>query len=147
MTKRLTKLKERADVYNTRVDDEEQRIAELERKRRTRELIETGGLVWKGGAGSWPKERVLGLVLAAVEHNDRAAFSRWEARGAAALNPASRVPATAKFKAGIDASASEALAKAGFKFNKLREEWEGRVVEADAATLVRTLGGEFKLLP
>lgn len=148
MSKKIERLQQKADVASTRLEEEKQKLAEKQRKARTRALIEHGGLVAKAGLDAWPKERMLGAMLAAASTTDAAKLRAWEQRGAAVLNGAkARVPATAKFDAEIDRTASTALKDIGFKYNPLRKEWEGRVVAADAADLVQKLGGEFKLLP
>jgi hypothetical protein len=65
--------------------DEEKRKAEVERKARTHELINLGGLVAKAGLDAWDTDTLMGALLSLATVQDQQKKQHWKVKGQEAL--------------------------------------------------------------
>ena len=100
-------------------------LKEAERKARTRQLIQAGGLVEKAGLLALDANALYGLLLAAkTGADDPDTLAHWTALGGRAFLREARA--------------------AGLRFNRLRAEWEGRAEFDKAAAIANDHGGAIR---
>lgn len=114
---RMNKLKEMEASLNVQ-----------ERKRRTRKLIELGGLVSKAQLEDWNSNTLLGALLFLKENeSNQQQINAWTHKGGStfASEKVQKTPVIVKFKAQPGAEVRTTLKSLGLKWNALRKEWEG----------------------
>jgi hypothetical protein len=134
-----------------RLAEREMQLKEAERKARTRQLIQAGGLVEKAGLLALNANALYGLLLAAkTGADDPDTLAHWTALGGRAFAREARAEDEAKeplvisFPAPVARAVASALRAAGLRFNRLREEWEGRADFEKAAALAKDHGGAIR---
>jgi hypothetical protein len=137
----------RADARKARAEQEAARLKLMQRKERTRHLIEIGGLAVKAGIDELPPSALYDRFLTiAAEASDKKAVASWERAGSRHFQAEEdiRVVAVAKFTSKIEPELAASLRSIGFRWNRYLKQWEGKVEYAEAAPLVRGQGGKIE---
>ncbi len=127
----------------------EARLRLIQKKADSRSAAEMGRLAAKAGLGQLSPAALFGCFLQAVaQAGDAAQVAAWEELGATALSPTDqtdrRVVAVAHFAAKPPADVVTALRQHGFRWNRILDQFEGRVIfaaAAAAAAVVTNAGG------
>jgi Conjugal transfer protein TraD len=134
-----------------RLAEREMLLKEAERKARTRRLIQAGGLVEKAGLLELEPNALYGAVLSLRDRADNAEQIReWAALGGRAFAREARAedeakePVAVSFPAPVARGVASALRAAGLRFNRLREEWEGRADFDKAEAVAKDHGGAIR---
>jgi len=119
-----------------RLAAEELKLRFKERKARTRNLIELGGLVVKAGLDTLPINALYGGLLSlkdALEKDD-AIQAIWVVKGNATFNQEQqeKVAIILKFEKETKDNVRELLREHGLMWNKFREEWYGYTTDLDS---------------
>lgn len=117
IAQRINKLKEMEASLNVQ-----------ERKRRTRRLIELGGLVSKAHLAHWDPNTLFGALLFIKEKEvDPLQLESWTHKGGStfASEKVQKSPVIVKFDTPPLDDVRTALKSLGLKWNSLRQEWEG----------------------
>ncbi len=104
-----------------------------ERKKRTRRLIEIGGLAEKANLKDWPANTLLGAFLSIQEkESDKKQMDAWAHKGGSAFASEKSLssrkrgsPVIVKFETQPSEEIRASLKSLGLKWNALRKEWEG----------------------
>jgi hypothetical protein len=140
---------ERAAARKARAEQEAARLKLMQRKERTRRLIEIGGLAVKAGIDQLPPAALYDRFMAiAAEATDKKSVASWERSGSRHFQAEedSRVVAVAKFLGKIEPELAASLRSVGFRWNRYLKQWEGKVEYDDAEKLVVGQGGKIKQL-
>ncbi len=138
---------EKAAQRKARAEQEEARLRRVQRKQRTRRLIELGGLAIKAGIDTLSTAALYDRFLhIAEEAKDPKAVASWERSGGRHFQREqdSRVVAIARFDGKIEPEVAASLRALGFRWNRIVEHWEGKVDFADAKKTVETAGGAIE---
>ena len=123
----------------------EARLKLIQKKAETRSLGEISRLAVKAGIDRLSPAALYGSFLQiAADAADPDKITEWEAKGRAALHVPendNRMVAIAKFTDKPAAETATGLRQLGFRWNRILDQWEGRVVFADAAKFVSAAGG------
>lgn len=122
-----------------------------ERKRRTRRLIELGGLISKAKLDHWHSNSLFGALLAIKEkEQDKNQMDDWSYKGGIAFSAEKssipKSPVIVKFEEIPTDEMKRSLKSQGLKWNALRQEWEGYVVLEDLRTLLIDQNAEIREL-
>lgn len=122
-----------------------------ERKKRTRRLIELGGLVSKAKLEHWSSNSLFGALLFLKEkEQDKSQMDDWDYKGGVAFSvekssiPKSSVIVT--FEEVPSDNIKRSLKSLGLKWNGLRQEWEGHVVVEEVKSLLKNQKAEIQEL-
>lgn len=140
---------ERAAARKARAEQEAARLKLMQRKERTRHLIEIGGLAVKAGIDQLPPAALYDRFMAiAAEASDKKAVASWERSGSRHFQTEedSRVVAVAKFPGKIEPELAASLRSVGFRWNRYLKQWEGKVEYDEAEKLVVAQGGKIRNL-
>jgi hypothetical protein len=136
------------EQQKARLSEQEARLRADERKVRTRQLIQAGGLVDKAGLLELEPNALYGALLSLKDSAaDKEQIGQWAALGGRAFAREARLAEEGKeaivlaFPAPLDRDATTALRGAGFRFNKLMKHWEGLARFDEASALAATHGG------
>ena len=136
------------EQQKARLAEQEAKLKTAERKQRTRQLIEAGGLVDKAGLLDLDSNALYGALLSLRDGvSDKDQVSKWTARGGRAFDREARLrdegkePIVLTFAAALDRDTTTALRGAGFRFNKVLQHWEGLARPDDAQQLAAAHGG------
>jgi hypothetical protein len=138
---------QRAGQKRIKAEQEEARLRTIQRKMRTRGLIEMGGLVVKAGLDELPPTALYAALLRiAAEVKNPETIALWEREGARHFQAEedARIAAVARFPAIIERDLAAALRKLGFRWNRIVEQWEGKVDFTEAKQTVETAGGSIQ---
>ena len=147
-------LAERLRVHEqqkARLAEQEAKLKADERKARTRQLIQAGGLVDKAALLELEPNALYGALLSL--HGgaaDPEQLRQWTALGGRAFAREARLAEEGKetivlaFPAALGRDATTALRGAGFRFNKLLQHWEGLARFDEAEALAREYGGTVR---
>lgn len=119
-----------ANARKAKAEQEAARLKIMQRKERTRRLIEIGGLAVKAGIDDLPAsalyDRFLAIADAAKEPD---AVTKWEHAGSRSFHEeeSARVVAIAKFTGKIEPELAATLRSVGFRWNRFLKQWEGKV--------------------
>ncbi len=144
-------LAERKEVHaqrKARLAEVDARFALADRKLRTRKLIEAGGLVDKAGLLGLEPNALYGALLSLKEPAaNPETIEQWAAHGGrtfareARERDEGREAIVIAFPALVPKDVGNALRKAGFRFNRILQHWEGLARYDDAEALARENGG------
>lgn len=145
---KVTEQKVRLEQKKNRLVAEEIKLRLKERKMRTRHLIEVGGLVTKACLDNLPTNTLYGafLFLASSLESNHAIKDEWAKLGKATLDQeqTTKQAVILKFEQKPSSEIRQTIRGYGLKWNQLREEWYGYVV--DIHTLKSDLGTiEYKI--
>ncbi len=139
------------EQQRARLQLEENRVREAERKARTRGLIEAGGLVDKAGLLGLEANVLYGALLAlAARASDGAQVARWEAEGGRAFDreakarDAAKEPLVIVLAGAQPATVTARLRGLGFRWSKVLQHWEGLASYAEAKAAADELGGTLR---
>jgi len=116
------------EIKKCKIKQLEASVKTAERKARTRQLIELGGLVSKAGLDSFDTNTLLGALLEVSEKSsDKKILNAWTHKGGIAFNQekSQKVAVTISFTEKPTSEIRVALKDLGLKWNPLRKEWEG----------------------
>ncbi len=141
----------RLDQQRARLQMEENRLREAERKARTRRLIEAGGLVDKAGLLGVDSAVLYGaLMQVAADARSTERVEQWRVAGGRAFDhetkarDAGREPLVLTLPAPATAPLQPQLRKAGFRWSKVLRHWEGLAIHEEAAALAAEHGGSIR---
>jgi hypothetical protein len=140
---------ERAAGRKARAEQEAARLKLIQKKQRTRRLIEIGGLAVKAGIDELPAAALYDRFLRiADEAKDAKAVTQWERAGSRHFQAEedTRVVAVARFAAKIEPEVAASLRSIGFRWNRFLKQWEGNVDYDEAAKMVKSQGGSISKL-
>lgn len=134
-TNLIEKRKRNLEQRKNRLKQLEASLNAQERKKRTRRLIEIGGLATKANLEDWNSNALLGAFLSIKEkesnkkqmeawvYKDGAAFAEDKAKNLTSRKQGS--PVIIKFETPPSEETRASLKSLGLKWNALRQEWEG----------------------
>lgn len=122
-----------------------------ERKKRTRRLIELGGLISKAKLDHWNSNSLLGALLSLKEHEqDKTQMDDWSYKGgitfSAEKTTLPKSPIIVKFEEMPSDETKKILKSQGLKWNDLRQEWEGQGPLEELRTLLAGYNAEIREL-
>ena len=136
------------EQHKARLADEAARLNNVERKIRTRRLIEAGALIEKVGLLNLDTNVLYGALLSLREGlDDNHQIEAWAAFGGrtfareARLRDAGQEAILLAFPAPLPKDATASLRAAGFRFNRLMLHWEGLAQYSEAESLAAAYGG------
>jgi hypothetical protein len=139
------------EQQKARLAEQEAKLKTAERKARTRQLIEAGGLVDKAGLLDLDPNALYGALLSLRDGvSDRDQVSKWTALGGRAFAHEARLRDEGKeaivltFPAPLDRDATTALRAAGFRFSRVMQHWEGLARLNEADELAKAHGGNAR---
>jgi len=119
-----------------------------ERKQRTRRLVEAGALVEKVGLLELETNALYGALLSLRDDaDDTAQVEKWSALGGRTFLREARARDEGKeaflltFATPLAKDATTALRKAGFRYSRVMQHWEGLARFDEASTLAKAHGG------
>lgn len=131
----LSHQKERLERQKARLQSQEQKLKTLERKKRTRRLIELGGLIVKAELEELNNNTLLGALLSLKHHmaSNEALLSEWTELGAQAFEALDqsqstgmdKTPLVIIFNSEPPRELKSRLRDLNFKWNPFRKEWYG----------------------
>ena len=147
----LAERQARLEQQRARLQLEENRVREAERKARTRRLIEAGGLVDKAGLLELDPNALYGALLGlATRLDDAAEVARWQAEGGRTFEREARArevekePLILSLDGVQPATVIARLRVFGFRWSKVLRHWEG-LADFDAARRAADeLGGTLR---
>ena len=147
----LAERQARLEQQRARLQLEENRLKDSERKARTRHLIEAGGLIDKAGLLGLDSAVLYGALLgiAADAHNAER-VEQWRIVGGRTFDRetkargAGREPLVLTLPSTASALVQAQLRKAGFRWSKIMRHWEGLALHDEAAALAAEHGGSVR---
>ena len=124
----IEKRKKNLEQKKNRLKQLEASLNAEERKKRTRRLIEIGGLAAKANLENWESNALLGAFLFLKEkESDQKQMDAWAHKGGTtfAADKVQKHPVIVKFEASPPEEIRASLKSLGLKWNALRKEWEG----------------------
>lgn len=119
-----------------------------ERKMRTRRLVEAGALVEKVGLLELDSNALYGALLSLRDHvDDKDQVEKWSALGGRTFLREARARDEGKeavlltFATPLAKDATTALRKAGFRYSRVMQHWEGLARYDEASALAKAHGG------
>lgn len=147
----LAERQARLEQQRVRLQLEENRVREAERKARVRRLIEAGGLVDKAGLLGLDANALYGALLNLAERrSDPAEVARWEARGGRAFvleaqaRAVEKEPLILSLDGAQAATVTARLRTLGFRWSKVMRHWEGLASFEAAKLAADELGGTLR---
>jgi Conjugal transfer protein TraD len=131
-----------------RLAEAEARLKLDERRQRTRRLVEAGALAEKAGLLELDSNALYGALLSLRDGADNAGqVEQWAALGGRAFAREARArdegkePVLLSFTAALAKDVTIELRKAGFRYSRVMQHWEGLARFDDARALAETHGG------
>ena len=141
------------EQQKARLADAEAKLKLDERKQRTRRLVEAGALVEKAGLLELDTNALYGALLSLRDGAGNAKqVEQWTALGGRAFAREAKArddgkhPMLLRFTTPLPKEATTALRKAGFRYSKIMQHWEGLARPDDAEALARAHGGTAQLV-
>lgn len=126
----LERKKQALELKKNRLKQLESHVKLMERKSRTRRLIELGGLIAKAGLDDLESNALLGALLEIKERTeDVKVVKAWAHKGGAAFAKENndKSPVIVKFESKPDEEIRYKIRELGLKWNAIRQEWQGYV--------------------
>lgn len=136
----IEKRKKALEQKKNRLKEMEATLNAQERKRRTRHLIELGGLMAKAKVDGWNPNTLLGALLELKEkEKDKKQIEAWTQKGGAAFakDKPFKTPVIVKFEDKPSPEVRSSLRSFGLKWNALRQEWGGYTDIQELQTLIK----------
>ena len=131
-----------------RLAEAEAKLKLDERKQRTRRLVEAGALVEKVGLLELDSNTLYGALLSLRDGaGDKGQAEKWATLGGRTFAREAKARDEGKeavlltFAAPLPKDATTALRKAGFRYSKVMQHWEGLARPGDADALAKAHGG------
>ena len=141
------------EQQKAKLAEAEARLKLDERKQRTRRLVEAGALVEKCGLLELDSNALYGALLSLRDGaDDKAHVEKWAALGGrtfareATARDEGKQAVLLTFAAPLPKDATTALRKAGFRYSKVMQHWEGLARPDDADALAKAHGGTARQL-
>ena len=151
MARTLSERMRAHEQQKARLAEAEARLKLDERRQRTRRLVEAGALVDKVGLLDLDSNALYGALLSLRDGaDDKAQVEKWTALGGrtfdreAKARDAGKEPVLLTFTAPLLKNTTTALRKAGFRYSKVMQHWEGLARFDEASTLAKTHGGTVR---
>jgi hypothetical protein len=139
------------EQQKARLADAEAKLKLDERKQRTRRLVEAGALVEKAGLLELGSNTLYGALLSLRDGVDNPKQTeQWTLLGGrtfvreAVARDEGKQPMLLTFTASLPKDAVAALRKAGFRYSKIMQHWEGLARLDDAEGLAKPYGGTVR---
>ena len=139
------------EQQKARLAETEAKLKDAGRKQRTRRLVEAGALADKVGLLDLDSNALYGALLSLRDGaDDKAQVERWAALGGRAFAREAKArdegkePMLLTFAAALDKDATTTLRKAGFRYSRVMQHWEGLARLDDATALVKPHGGTVR---
>ena len=136
------------EQQKAKLAEAEARLKLDERRQRTRRLVEAGALVEKVGLLELDSNALYGALLSLRDSaDDTAQVEKWAALGGrtfareAKARDEGKEPMLLTFTAPLTKDTTTALRKAGFRYSKVMQHWEGLARPDDAEALAKAHGG------
>ena len=136
------------EQQKARLAEVEAKLKLDERKQRTRRLVEAGALVEKCGLLDLDSNALYGALLSLRDGaDDKAQVEKWATLGGRTFTREAKARDEGKeavlltFAAPLSKDATTALRKAGFRYSKVMQHWEGLARPDDADALAKAHGG------
>lgn len=136
------------EQQKARLAEAESKIRLAERKARTRRLVEAGALLEKTGLLELETNALYGALLSLRDGaSDSKQVTQWSTLGGRAFAREARLreegkePILLTFAGPLDREVTNELRKAGFRFSKVMQHWEGLARHEDAEALASAHGG------
>lgn len=126
----LERRRQRIAFEKSRLSHLKSHVKLMERKARTRRLIELGGLVAKAGLEEWDTNALYGVFLDAKEkERDKKRMKDWAHKGGVAFSKENheKSPVIVKFESKPNEEIRTKIRELGLKWNAMRGEWQGYV--------------------
>ena len=136
------------EQQKTKLAEAEARLKLDERRQRTRRLVEAGALVEKVGLLDLDSNARYGALLSLRDGaDDKAQVEKWSALGGRTFDREAKArdegkePVLLTFATPLPKDATVALRKAGFRYSKVMQHWEGLARYDEASALAKAHGG------
>ena len=148
----LERQQHKLQQHEARLQLRSQKLKTLERKQRTRRLIELGGLVVKAQLEDFNNNTLLGALISLKQHisNDYNIVNEWTEMGAKAFEERKATDGTGStekialiltFESEPPRELKSQLRDLNFKWNPFRKEWYGYGVSSELEPLIHPHGG------
>ncbi len=149
--KTYIQMRQEHDDRKAKLAEDDAKIKLAERKARNHKLFEVGGLVEKAGLINLEANVLYGALLSLKEDAEKTdIIEKWGALGGrsfareARLRDEGKEPIVLTYPAPLAKEATTALRKAGFRFSKIFQHWEGLAKPDEAEALALTHGGNAR---
>ena len=136
------------EQQKAKLAEAEARLKLDERKQRTRRLIEAGALVEKTGLLELDSNALYGALLSLRDGADDAVqVEKWAALGGRTFDREAKArdegkePLLLTFTTPLSKDATTVLRRAGFRYSRVMQHWEGLARFDEASTLAKAHGG------
>lgn len=150
MTTDIEKEKESLKLKKSRLEAKERLLKLKERKKRTRLLIEIGGLVAKAGIDHLNTNTLIGAFLEMKEKSkDETTIKKWTQKGAEAFEKDEQengVPLIVTFEEEPQRDIKSKIRGLGLKWNRFRKEWQGYGVPSDLEEILKGTSHKIETL-
>ncbi len=147
---KIQKLKIKKDSLEKELKNVQQKLSTESRKSRVSRLIKLGELFEKSGFSISElenKNRLLGaLIQLKEEWNNPIAHSKWELMGKQVFDQQTLKPIAVIFKQDPEDSLKEKLKQLGLRWNKFRQEWQGRANQIEVQEALKNCGAQIECL-
>ncbi len=151
MARTLSERMRAHEQQKAKLAEAEARLKLDERKQRTRRLVEAGALVEKTGLLDLDSNALYGALLSLRDGADDAAqVEKWTTLGGRTFDREAKArdegkePVLLTFTASLPKDATTVLRRAGFRFSRVMQHWEGLARFDEASTLAKAHGGTAK---
>ena len=148
MARTLSERMRAHEQQKAKLAEAEARLKLDERKQRTRRLVEAGALVEKTGLLDLDSNALYGALLSLRDSADDAAqVEKWATLGGRTFDREAKArdegkePLLLTFTTPLPKEATTVLRKAGFRFSRVMQHWEGLARFDEASTLAEAHGG------
>ena len=148
MARTLSERMRAHEQQKAKLAEAEARLKLDERKQRTRRLVEAGALVEKTGLLDLNSNALYGALLSLRDGaDDPAQVEKWATLGGRTFDREAKArdegkePLLLTFTTPLPKDTTTALRKAGFRFSRVMQHWEGLARFDEASTLAKTHGG------
>lgn len=135
----IEKKKAELKLKKSRLEAQEKLLKLKERKKRTRLLIEIGGLASKAGIDHLNTNTLLGAFLEIKERIEKNK-KEWTQKGAEAFEidqAKNGMAVIVAFPSEPDRETKSLIRAAGLKWNRFRKEWQGRAVQSELEKILK----------
>lgn len=136
------------EQQKAKLAEAEARLKLDERRQRTRRLVEAGALVEKTGLLDLDSNALYGALLSLRDGaGDKAQVEKWTTLGGRTFDREAKArdegkePLLLTFTAPLSKDVTTALRKAGFRYSKVLQHWEGLARFDEASALAKAHGG------
>ena len=147
---RLEKKKEELKLKKSRLEAQERLLKLKERKKRTRLLIEIGGLAGKANIDHLNTNTLMGAFLEIKEkEKEEKVVKRWTQKGAEAFEREKNEngePLVLTFEKEPERVLKGKIREAGLRWNRFRKEWQGYGVPSQLEEMLKGTGHTIKPL-